>query len=109
MISEEYKYVHGLDQKKCGQQVKGDDLPPLLCSFETLPGVLCSALESPVKERHEPVGASPEEGHEDDQRAGTPPIMAQIERVGVVQPGEEKTQGRSYSSLPVPRRGLQRR
>ncbi|PKU48242.1 hypothetical protein llap_1436 [Limosa lapponica baueri] len=29
------------------------------------------------------------------------------ERIGVVQPGEEKTSGRPYSSLPVPEGGLQ--
>ena len=36
------------------------------------------------------VGASPEEGHEDDQRAGAPLLWGQAERVGVAQPGEEK-------------------
>ena len=29
----------------------------------------------------------------------------QAERVGVVQPGEEKALGRPYSSLPVPKQG----
>ncbi|GAB0192417.1 cAMP-dependent protein kinase inhibitor alpha [Grus japonensis] len=62
----------GLHQKKCGQQVKGGEPAPLPCSHETPPGVLRPALGAPVQDRHGLVGASPEEGHEDDQRAGAP-------------------------------------
>ena len=36
------------------------------------------------------VGVGPEEGHEDDQRAGVPLLRGQAKRVGAVQPGEEK-------------------
>ncbi|PKU42254.1 rna-directed dna polymerase from mobile element jockey- hypothetical protein [Limosa lapponica baueri] len=62
----------GLHQKKCCQHVQGGDSASLLCSDETPPGVLCPALGSSAQERHRPVGMSPAEGHEDDERAGAP-------------------------------------
>ncbi|CAM9857477.1 unnamed protein product, partial [Bubo scandiacus] len=36
-------------------------------------------------------------GHKDDQGAGAPLLRGQAERVGAVQPGEEKAPGRPYS------------
>jgi len=60
------------------------------------------ALEPPAKEERGAVGADPEEGDKDDQRAGTPLLRGKAERVGVVQPGEEKAAGRPCSSPPVP-------
>jgi len=72
-----------------------------LCSAETLPGVLHPTPEPPAQERHGPVGAGSQEGHKNDQRAGTPLLWGKAESVGAVQPGEEKAVGRPYRSLPV--------
>ncbi|KAK4815346.1 LOW QUALITY PROTEIN: hypothetical protein QYF61_000178 [Mycteria americana] len=93
--SPESQLYPSLHKKKWGQQVKGGDSAPLLCSCETPPGVLHPVLASPAQERHGPVGAGPEEGHKNDQRAGTPLLKA--ERVGVVQPGEEKAPRKTLS------------
>jgi len=57
---------------QCGQQVEGGDPAPLLLSGESSSGVLCPALEPLAQEGHGPAGAGPEEGHKNDQRAGTP-------------------------------------
>ncbi|KAK4827360.1 hypothetical protein QYF61_017285 [Mycteria americana] len=86
--------------------VEGGDSAPLLCSGETPPAVLRPALEPSAQQGHGAVGAGPEEGHENDPRAGAPLLRGQAERVGVVQPGEEKAAGRPYSSLPVLKGGL---
>jgi len=43
----------------------------------------------------------PDEGHKNDLRNGTPLLRGEVERVGVVQPGEEQALGTPYSSLPV--------
>ena len=95
----------GLHREKHGQQFKGADSAPLLCCGKTPPGVLHSSLEPSAQKR--PVGAGPEEGLKTDQRAGTPLIGGKADRVGVVQPGEEKALRRHYSSLSVSEGGLQ--
>jgi len=48
-------------------------------------------------------------GHKNDQRAGTPLLGGKAERVGVVQPGEEKALGRPYSGLSGLKRGLNKK
>ena len=70
--SQESQPYPGLHQKQRGQQVEGGDSAPLLHSGETPPRVLCPALEPSAQQGHGPVGAGPEEGHETDQRGGTP-------------------------------------
>mgnify|MGYP001856008539 CR=1 FL=1 len=62
----------GLHPEKRDQQ--GGDSAPLICSHETLPGVLCPVLGPPTQEQHKAVGAGPEEGREDGQRIGAPPL-----------------------------------
>jgi len=43
----------------------------------------------------------PEEGLKNNQKAGTPLLWGKAERVGVVQPVQEKTPVRPCSSLPT--------
>ena len=40
--------------------------------------------------------------HKNAQRAGAPLLRGQSDRVGVVQPGEEKAPGRPYRGLSLP-------
>ena len=65
-------------------------------------------MESSAEERHELVGARPEEGHKNDPKAGTPLLQGRDERAGAVQPGEEKALGRPEGSLSVPKGGAVR-
>lgn len=51
---------------------------------------------------------SSEKNHEDDQSAGEPFVGRQAERFGVVHHGEQNIPGRAFSSLPVPKRKLER-
>ena len=43
-----------------------------------------------TQEGHGVIGAGPEEGHKDDQRAGAPILQGQAERAGTLWPGEEE-------------------
>ena len=70
--SSESQLCPGLHPKQHGQQGEGDDPAPLLCAGEASPGALHPHVEFSVQERHGPVGAQPEEGHQNDPRDGTP-------------------------------------
>lgn len=59
-------------------------------------GVLHPALEFLVEDRHGPVRTGSDEVHEDDQRGGAIILGRQAEKLGLVQPGEEKTPVRPY-------------
>ncbi|XP_052537264.1 protein THEMIS isoform X2 [Tympanuchus pallidicinctus] len=96
----------GLHQKKHGQQYEGGDPASLLCSGETLPGVLHPDVESSVQERHRSVGVRPEEYHKNDPRDGTTLLRGQAERAGVVRQGEEKALERPENGLSVSKGGL---
>jgi len=70
--SPEGQVCPGLHEEKHGQQDEGGDSASLLCSGETSPGVLHSALEPSAPEGHGTVGAGPKEGYKNDLRAGGP-------------------------------------
>ena len=53
-----------------------------------------------------PAGAGSEEGHKNDLRDGAPLLGGKAERVGTVEPGEEKAPGRPYGGLSVLKGGL---
>ena len=101
----------GLHQQQVVSRSK-EVIPPLcsavLCSGKTPPGVLHPALEPSAQERHGSVGVEPEEGHKNDPRGGAPLLWGQAQRVGVVQPGEEKTPRRPCS-ISVLKGGLEQR
>jgi len=67
--SPEGQQYPGLLQERNDQQGGGGYYPSLLCLHDVPAGVLCPALGPPVEQGCRNVGAGPEEGHKDDQRA----------------------------------------
>jgi len=59
----------GLHQKRGSQQGEGGDCPPRLGPYDASSEPLCPRLGPPVQKGCGDVGVSPEEGHEDNQRA----------------------------------------
>ena len=80
----------GLHQKKHGQQAEGGNPAPLLCNGEASPEVLHPDVESSVQDRCGSVGMCPEKGRKNNPQNETPLNQGQVERAGVVQPGDEK-------------------
>ena len=80
--SSESQLCPGLHPKQHGQQGEGDDPAPLLCAGEASPGALHPHVEFSVQERHGPVGAQPEEGHQNDPRDGTPLLRISLFMAG---------------------------
>ncbi|GAB0208858.1 cAMP-dependent protein kinase inhibitor alpha [Grus japonensis] len=70
LAAQKANHVLGCIKRSVTSRSREVILPLYTC--ETPPGVLRPALGAPVQERHGAVGASPEEGHEADQRAGAP-------------------------------------
>ena len=62
----------------------------------------CIELLVPWHAKTQTCWSGPRGGHKNDERAGTLLLWGKAERVGAVQPGEEKAPGRPYISLPVP-------
>ncbi|GAB0177004.1 cAMP-dependent protein kinase inhibitor alpha [Grus japonensis] len=70
LAAQKANHILGCIKRSMARRSREVILP--LCSGETPPGVLCSALGPSAQERHGPVGAGPEEGHKNDQKDGTP-------------------------------------
>jgi len=105
LAAQKGNHILGCIKKSVASRLMEGILP--LCSGEIPSGVLRPALEPSAQERHGPVRVGPEEGHKNNQNDGAPLLKGKAERVGVVQPGEEKAPGRHCSTLPVPEDGLQ--
>jgi len=73
VLTPEGQQYPGLHQERCDSGQGGDCLP-LLCLLEASSGVLHTGLELPAQGGYRAVGPDPEECHDDDKRAGAPPL-----------------------------------
>ncbi|PKU42735.1 rna-directed dna polymerase from mobile element jockey-like [Limosa lapponica baueri] len=81
LAAQKVNHILGCIKRSMANLVEGGDSAPLLCTRETPPGVLHSAMESSAQEGH--VGISPAEGREDDQRAGAPLYEERLRQMGL--------------------------
>ena len=78
------------------------DCPSVLSSGESAPLVLRSVSGPSLQERHGGPGACPKKGNEAGEWSGAQALGGVAEGAGIVQSGEEKTQGRSHCTLQLP-------
>ena len=90
LTAEKANRILGSIKRSVASRFEGGDSAPLVCSGEIPAGVLRPALEPSAQERHGAVGAGPEEATKKIQGLEHLSYKEQAERVGVIQPGEQK-------------------
>lgn len=70
LAAQKINHILGCITSSVGEQVKGGDSAPLVCSVKSPPEY--PGLGFSAQERHRPVRAGPKEGHKGHERAGAP-------------------------------------